>query len=116
MSRGLRLILDGAFEDQVYSWLTVVSFINKKYFNDETTMAGAGIKGFSTTGEMYMITFVLLAPVQKSDQPMKITLTSPRDRPIDTSGRFCKECGTKSPNDIDKNCHVCGSTLPVATR
>jgi hypothetical protein len=79
-------------------------------------MSGAGIKGFSTTGEMYVITFVLLAPIQKSDQPMKITLTSPRDRPIDTSGRFCKECGTKASSEVDKSCRVCGTVLPAATR
>jgi hypothetical protein len=79
-------------------------------------MSGAGIKGFSTSGEMYLITFVLLAPVPKAEQTVKVTLTSPRDRQIDLSGRFCKECGTKAADEMVKNCRQCGSVLPAATR
>jgi ribosomal protein L37E len=42
-----------------------------------------------------------------------VSLTSPRDRKIDSSGRFCKECGAKAVNDTAKNCGTCGTTFPV---
>jgi hypothetical protein len=91
--------------------------LNQKFYGDETSMSSSGIKGFSTSGELYSIIFVLNTPIEKSQQQtMKVSLTSPRDRPVDTSGRFCKECGVKSTSDIAKNCSVCGTILPTLTR
>lgn len=67
----------------------ISSFVGKQYYDDETSMLSAGIKGFASS-EIYAVTFVLAAPIEKGGSQIKVTMTSPRDRKIDTTGRFCK--------------------------
>lgn len=45
-----------------------------------------------------------------------VKMTTPSNRVIDTTGKFCKECGTKARDEKAPVCHVCGTAFPVVAK
>jgi ribosomal protein L37E len=96
-------------------------------------MLGSGIKGFSSSGEEYSLTFIMKNAIAAAKTPSVgmflfcfvvrchfvftrlVSLTSPRNNKVDTSGKFCKECGAKANNEEQKACRTCGTAFPVVT-